>query len=368
VAAGSHLYRPKIKAGEKELMKTQIARRLKTGLAVAAAVMLPGALGVVVGLAGAPMAAAQTNDLAKFAGTYALITTEVKDAATGKWSQTPNFNSNGYIIYSNTGQMAVHIMPKIRERSPNPQTGEGALAAMRGYTMYFGSYTVDDKGKFVVHHRVGMVNPASDPDYKRYYDFVMTPQGRERLILTPESGGGKEKATNRLIWERQQFAPLSAEQKKFVGFWKLLYTDDYRTKDGKEVFHGYQDKPGGKNTTRAGTSYIIYTESGHMMVILMANSGRTGWVGAQPTPEEALKAWTSIGGYFGRFITYENQTPQYVIHSQQGSSGPGTYSEQQRFYQFTGDVLRLGAPPVLNAAGEMAGGHLYWQKMKAGER
>ena len=195
-------------------------------------------------------------------------------------------------------------------------------------------------------------------------------QGRERLILTPEpkGGGGKEKATDRLIWERQQLAPLSVEQKKFVGFWKLLYTDDYRTKGAMEVFHGFEDKPGGKDTHRAGTSYIIYTDSGHMMVILMDNSGRTRYEDAQPTALEALKAWTSIAGYFGRFVTYENQTPPYVIHSQQGATTPGTYSEQQRFYQFTGDVLRLGGPPNLNDAGELSGGHLYWQKMKAGER
>jgi hypothetical protein len=351
-------------------MMTNGVRILKTVFAVAAAVLLQSALGVVAGLASAPISAAQANDMAKFAGTYALVTTEVEDAATGKWSQMPNFDSNGYIIYSNTGQMAVHIMPKIRERSPNPQTGEGALAAMRGYTMHFGTYTVDDKGRFVVHHCVGQVNPGGEMDLKWYYDFFMTPQGRERLTLTPEpeGGGGKEKATNRSIWERQQPAPLSAEQRKFVGFWKLLYTDEYRMKDGQEVFHGYQDKPGGKNTNRTGTSYIIYTESGHMMVILMNNSGRTKYAGAQPTRDEALKAWTSISGYFGRFITYENQTPQYVIHSQQGSTSPGTYSDQQRFYQFTGDVLRLGGPPTLNAAGELAGGHLYWQKMKAGER
>ena len=347
---------------------------LKTALTVAAALLLPGTLdiGVAAGPPPAPAPAAQaaTGDAAKFAGTYSLITTEVRDAATGKWSQTPGFHSNGYIIYSNTGQMAVHIMPKIRQRNPSPQTGEGALAAMRGYTMYFGTYTVDDKGKFVTHHRVGQVNPGGAVDAKRYYDFVTTPQGRERLILTPDpmGGGGKEKATSHLIWERQQLAPLSAEQRKFVGFWKLLHTDQYRTKDGTQVFHGYQDKPGGKNTTQAGTSYIIYTDSGHMMVILMDNSGRTKYAGAQPTPAEALAAWTSIGGYFGRFTTYENQTPPYVIHSQQGSSAPGGYSDQQRFYQFTGDVLRLGGPPNLNAAGELAGGHLYWQKMKAGEK
>ena len=105
-----------------------------------------------------------------------------------------------------------------------------------------------------------------------------------------------------------------------------------------------------------------------MMVILMNNSGRTAYAGPTPTPAEAQAAWGSIGGYFGRFVTYENQTPQYVIHSQQGSNAPGGYSDQQRFYQFTGDILRLGGPPNLNPAGELAGGHLYWQKMKQGEK
>ena len=346
-------------------------RSLKTALAVAAAVMVPSALGIGVAAepAAAPMAVQAAGDYAKFAGTYALITTEVK-GTDGKWTQTPGFNSNGYIIYAPTGQMAVHIMPKIRERNPTPQTAEGAVKAMQGYTMYFGTYTVDNTKKSVTHHRVGQVNPGGAVDAERYYDFTMTPNNRERLTLTPApmGGGPKDAATNRLVWERQQDAPLSAEQKKFVGFWKQVYTDQYRMKDGKMVFHGYMDKEGGKNETQKGTSYIIYTTSGHMMVILMDNSGRKPYAGPMPTPAEALAAWSSIGGYFGRFVTYENQNPQYVIHSQQGSNAPGGYSDQQRFYQFTGDILRLGGPPNLNPAGELAGGHLYWQKMKQGEK
>jgi hypothetical protein len=348
---------------------------LKTALALSAALLLPTATSAPMAAStsadyAAAVAQGLTGDAAKFPGAYALVTTEVKDPATGKWSQTPNFNSNGYIIYSPTGQMAVHIMPKIREKSPNPQTPEGAQAAMRGYTMYFGGYTVNDKEHYVVHNRVGQVNPGGIKDGKRFYEFTMTPQGRERLTLTPaDNGKPKEEQTSHLIWERQQDAPLSAEQKKFVGFWKLLYTDQYRTKDGKMVFHGFQDKEGGRDTHQAGTSYIIYTPSGHMMVILMNNSGRKPYAGAMPTPEEALAAWSSIGGYFGRFITYENQNPPYVIHSQQGSNQPGGYSDQQRFYQFTDDVLRLGGPPTYDEkTGELAGGHLYWQKMKMGER
>jgi hypothetical protein len=345
----------------------RVTNSLLTALTVAAVMSMPGALNRVSAAAAAVQSS--TSDTAKFAGTYALITTEQKDAS-GKWVQTPNFNSNGYIIYAPTGQMAVHIQPKIREKMPTPPTGDAAKAAITGYTAYFGTYTVDEADHSVTHHRVGQINPGGAVDAKRYYDFTMTPQGRERLTLTPApaGGGGKDQATNHLIWERQQAAPLSAEQKKFVGFWKLLYTDSYRMKDGKMVFHGDGDKEGGKNTTRAGTSYIIYTDSGHMMVHLMDHDGRMKWAAAQPTPEEALKAYQSYSGYFGRFITYENQNPQYVIHSQQGTTQPGQYSDQQRFYQFTGDVLRLGGPPTLNAQGELAGGHLYWQKMKQGEK
>jgi hypothetical protein len=335
---------------------------ITTALIAAAIAALPGA-------AAAQMAA---GDAAKFPGTYALVITEQKDPATGKWASSPTFNSNGYIIYSPTGQMAVHIQPRVRAKyTNNPPTAAEAVEAMRGYTMYFGGYTVNEKEKYVVHNRVGHVNPGSIIDAKRFYEFVKTPQGRERLILTPaDNGKPKEEQLSHLIWERQEKAPLTPEQQKFVGFYKLLYTDRYRTKDGKMTFHGDPDgKEGGKVTTQAGTSYIIYTDSGHMMVIQMNNSGRMKYAAAQPTPEEALAAWRSISGYFGRFITYENQNPPYVIHSQQGQANPGTYSDQQRFYQFTGDVLRLGGPPTFNAAtGELEGGHLYWQRMKQGEK
>ena len=337
-------------------------RGLTTVLIVAAVMFVPPAFnrGTLSSQGNASGSSAK-SDRARFVGTYELVTTEVKDPATGKWSATPNFNSNGYIIYADTGHMAVQIMPKVRPRfASNPPTGEEAQAALRGYTAYFGSFAVSDKEqeRFVVHHRFGQINPGADPDLKRFYDFVITPNGSERLILTPAvaGGGGKDKATNRLIWQRMPDAPLSAEAKKFIGFWRLQYTDSYRTKDGREVFHG------DRNETRAGTSYIIYTPSGHMMVHLMNREGRTKYAGTQPTPDEALKAYRSYTGYFGRFITYENQNPPFVYHSQQGSLTPGGYSEQKRFYQFNGNVLRLGGPPNLNDKGELAGGHLYWEK------
>ena len=347
-------------------------KTLKTALIVAAVASLPLVLTVQAGggpaiLAdadGQALAARPAGDRARFVGTYSLVTTEVKDPKTGKWSQTPTFNSIGYITYSDTGHMGVHIMPKVRTRfAANIPTPEEAQAALRGYTAYFGSFSVDEKEKAVTHNRVGQINPGGATTVKRFYDFVPDARfphgGYERLILTPApaNGGGKDQATNRLTWERMPEPPLSAEEKKFIGFHKLLYTDSYRTKDGKEVFHG------DKVTARAGTSYIIYTPSGHMMVHLMPNSGRKPYAGAQPTPDESLAAYRSYTGYFGRYVTYENHTPRFVVHAQLGSLQPGGYSDQRRFYEFNGNVLRLGGPPSLNENGELAGGHLYWEKM-----
>ena len=342
-------------------MKTNVTSTLRTVLTVVAAVSMPTSLGVraaAVPAGAAPAAQASMSDRAKFVGTYRLITTEVRDAAGGEWVERPNFNSIGYITYADTGHMGVHIMPRSRPRfTSNPPTGKEAQAALRGYTAYFGSFTVDDTGQFVVHHRFGQINPGGTVDAQRFYDF----EG-ERLILTPApaDGSGKEKATRRLVWERLPNAPLSAAAREFVGFYKLLYTDRYREKDGTEVFHG------AKNYARAGTSYIIYTPTGHMMVHLMQKEGRTKYAGNQPTPDEALKAFLSYTGYFGRFTTYENYSPPFVMHNQQGTTRPARdVDATKRLYQFTGTVLRLGGLPTLNEVDEMAGGHLYWERQPA---
>ena len=339
-----------------------VIRTLTRVMVVSAIVLISMMLGrgVAAGQTGAP---SSTSDRARFIGTYELVMTEVKDPATGQWVPTPGFNSNGYITYAETGHMGVHIQPKVRARFAGTiPSGEEAQAALRGYAAYFGSFTVNENenDQYVVHHRFGQINPGGIVDAKRFYDFEITPNGSERLILTPAptDGGEKGEARRRLVWQRMANAPLSADAQKFVGFWRLLYTDRYRMENGKEVFHG------DKNETRTGTSYIIYTPTGHMMVHLMYTEGRTGYEGTQPTPDEAFQAYRTYNGYFGRFVTYENQDPPFVYHSQQGTTAPAGYSEQKRFYQFTGNVLRLGGPPNLNENGELAGGHLYWERQR----
>jgi hypothetical protein len=333
-----------------------VNRRLIRALTIVTAMSSPAALGVGTFVdPSAQVTQPPANDRAKFVGTFALVSSDVRDPANGRWSQAPGFNSNGYVTYSDGGYMGLHIMPKHRAmfRSSQP-TGEEAQAALRGYSAYFGTYTVNEIDGSVVHHRVGQLNLSDAPDAKRFYEF-----DDDRLILLPSDGGTREKATRRNVFQRMPEAPLSAAARNFVGFYKLLYQDSFRTKDGQVVFHG------DRVDTRAETSYMIYTPSGHMMFHQMDREGRTRYAAREPTPDEALRAYRSYSGYFGRFVTYENHTPPFVYHSQLGTITPSAYSEQRRYYEIAGNLLTLSVPPTVpDAAGELTGGrHAHWERL-----
>ena len=336
-------------------------RHLKTALIVVAVVCLPLGLGVrAIGVPTRPgpvagEATAQTSDRAQLVGTYQMVGRETKDED-GTWRPTPNFNSIGYITYSDTGYMGVQVMPN--DRTPfasNPPTPDEARMALQGYAAYYGPFSTDADadGKFVVHHRVGQIDPGGEVDAKRFYDV----EGN-RLILTPAAAdGSKARGTRRILWERLPDVPLSDEAQRFVGFRQLLYTDRYTERDGRLVSH---DR---RNESRAG-SYIIYTPTGHMMVHLMARDGRTPYAGATPTPDEALAAYRSYTGYFGPFTVHEQDDPPYVVHHQEGRPRPGPPTDAVRLYELDGDVLRLGGRPRISD-GEATGGHLYWEWLRA---
>ena len=287
-------------------------------------------------------------------GTYQLVGRNVKDDS-GAWMPVDDFNSLGYITYSDRGYMAVNVMPLDREpfADDGEPTAEEVQAALQGYTGYYGPFSVEEDGDggYLIHHRIGQINPGGEVDAKRYYDI-----DGDRLILTPASDTGmKSDATRQVVWERLPDAELSAEAQRFLGMRELLYTDSYVVEDGVPV------ESGNRNEDRAG-SWILYTPTGHMMVHLMAREGRTPYAGDTPTPEESLAAYRTYGGYFGPFTVHEDADPQYVVHHQEGRSRPVSgVTDAERLYQLDGDVLRLGGRPRTNDDGETVGGHLYWE-------
>jgi hypothetical protein len=86
-------------------------------------------------------------------GTWRLVARDVVHPD-GTSTLDPEYGAKypiGYIMYDNTGHMAVQFMALDR---PNDQSS-------RGYDAYFGTYTIDETSQppKVTHHREGSLNP-----------------------------------------------------------------------------------------------------------------------------------------------------------------------------------------------------------------
>jgi hypothetical protein len=72
-------------------------------------------------------------------------------------------------------------------------TPEEALAALREYVAYFGTYSVDERARRITHHQEGGLTPGALPDVVREYELLAD----DRVVLTQIDGNW-----NRLLWER----------------------------------------------------------------------------------------------------------------------------------------------------------------------
>ena len=159
--------------------------RLLCGWMFVAAVL--AASGVTVG---AGQGASQAELRKAFVGTWRLVSIEG-----GANPENRGAKPTGLIIYDAFGNMAAQIQPdRQRPKWTGAPTPDQALQAIRGYTAYFGTYTIDDKNKTVTHHRQGMLDGGS-AEYVRKFQML----SGDRIVLIPVGGTGPE---TRLTWEK----------------------------------------------------------------------------------------------------------------------------------------------------------------------
>jgi Lipocalin-like domain len=90
----------------------------------------------------------------------------------------------GYIMYSETGVMAVQIARRERD---------GDVDGRRDYLAYFGRYELDTENRLVRHHLEAQVRPGDLPDVlERSYEFY-----EDKLSLRPRDGTDRE-----ILWQR----------------------------------------------------------------------------------------------------------------------------------------------------------------------
>lgn len=318
-------------------------------------VVLVVAVGLVTSLELAPAAAqgsasnrSASSDKVKesFIGTWKFVGSERRDANGSLLPPAAGTNQNrtGYIIYDPAGYMAVSIMPMGRKKYADVlPTEEEALAAITGYTGYFGTFTVDAATRVVTHHLQGSLNPGMAPEQKRVFEF----SGNRLTLQTPPAPDGSR---SRLTWERMpDLANPTAEQRRFFGFWRLV-SNERRNEKGEVVL-----------SNLGQTGYIIYTPAGFMMVHMM-QPNRQRYAGARPTPAEARQTIRTYANYFGPF--YVHEADGYVVHDQLGTANIGRNgpAPMQRFYRFTGNRLLLQPPRIFPPEGGVVQGTITWER------
>jgi hypothetical protein len=135
----------------------------------------------------------------KLIGFWKLIALERRNSKGELLSSSPGWT--GFIVYTASGHVMVHMMQPYRRRnvgrSPTPAE---TMATYRGYTSYFGPYTVNESEQFVVHHLAAEFNSAPvGTDYQRFLEFT-----GKRLTLKPPptTDGNGETVQTRIMWER----------------------------------------------------------------------------------------------------------------------------------------------------------------------
>jgi hypothetical protein len=134
----------------------------------------------------------------RFIGFWRLVSNERRNGKGELVSSNPG--QTGFIVYTSTGHMMAHLMRADRKPYAAAQpTGEEAIAALRTYASYFGPYTIHEQDRYVVHHRIGIINPGQiGSDAKRHFEFS---DGRLTLRPPPTTLDGQE-VQGTITWER----------------------------------------------------------------------------------------------------------------------------------------------------------------------
>ena len=141
---------------------------------------------------------------------------------------------------------------------------------------------------------------------------------------------------------------MSREQ--FIGTWKLISLE-LRSSNGEVTY------PFG----RKAIGYIMYTDEGYMSVGFM-KADRPKFVSEdimKGTAEEKISALETFQSYCGRYEVSDNT----VVHHIEVSSFPNWSGvDQERFFEFEDNRLKLSTPP-LPIGGINQTAHLIWERI-----
>jgi hypothetical protein len=137
----------------------------------------------------------------EFVGAWKLISFERRTAA-GEVTYPMGQNPVGRITYDALGRMSAQLMrpdrPKFQSASPAKWSAEEKAAAFDGFIAYYGTFSVSETERVVIHHVEASLYPHwVGTDLRRFYEF-----SGNQLILRAVNGSGGQGTESRLVWER----------------------------------------------------------------------------------------------------------------------------------------------------------------------
>ncbi len=138
---------------------------------------------------------------AKFVGVWKLVSFEQRTTA-GEVTHPMGPKPVGRLTYDASGHMSAQLLlperPKFAAPSKVRGSAEQKIAAFDGYTAYYGTYTVDEAHRTVIHHVEASLFPNwVGTEQRRLFEF-----SEGKLILRAVNGSGGPGTESRLVWER----------------------------------------------------------------------------------------------------------------------------------------------------------------------
>lgn len=164
----------------------------------------------LIGILAGPASAQQTatspsGGKGSVVGTWRLLSIETRNG-NGDLIEDANLERGrgakpaGIITYTSTGAMAVQINPTDRKKFEGSEpSGDEAKALIKGFTAYYGTYSIRETDGAVIHHIESHLNPnLIGTEYTRFFELA-----GDRLILRlPTVTRGTETRITRLFWQR----------------------------------------------------------------------------------------------------------------------------------------------------------------------
>ncbi|HVP20762.1 MAG TPA: lipocalin-like domain-containing protein [Anaerolineaceae bacterium] len=143
------------------------------------------------------------NNSMPIIGEWKLISFETHTGS-GDVSYPFGEDPQGCIIYAESGRFSVQLMRTNRPHFASGDQLKGTVgeieANYQGCIAYYGSYTIDRDGGFLVHHVEGSLFPNWEgQDLKRYFELS---GNRLKLTTPPTLWGGGGEIVGMLEWER----------------------------------------------------------------------------------------------------------------------------------------------------------------------